>query len=264
MLQTRISSALILEDDADWDALLRPQLVSLARGLRLLQNATLPLRSPYGDNWDILTLGHNGLNNRIDIDQTYYATRNDPTVIAESRRTWGRKPNLSIPALGGNHTRVVMEVSKFTSTTAYALSLRGVARLLHDQALLPNARAIDMGISDFCNRNTYGTSCYSAYPMLFGRFRSIGPKSRDSDRRTSSNDAQKGSGGGQAKDDRLLPESEFTVFPVSLNLERLLKGETVIMANDQERDMMKSVDLKDFIIPDGEEVFVRKNEYVEV
>lgn len=131
--------------------------------------------------------------------------------------------------------------------------------MLHDQALLPNAKAIDVGISDFCSRQEYGRPCYGAYPMLFGRSRGIGPKSRDSDRRTSPNEAVKGSDGGQAKEDRLLPESEFTVFPVSLNLKKLMKGETVLPTNDQERDTLKSVDLKTVVVSEGDEVFVKQN-----
>lgn len=79
--------------------------------------------------------------------------------------------------------------------------------------------------------------------MLFSRFCSIGLKSRDLDRRTSSNKAAKGSGGGQAKEDRLSPESEFTVFPVSLSLKRLMNGETELPANDHEKDLLKSMEL---------------------
>jgi hypothetical protein len=113
----------------------------------------------------------------------------------------------------GKCIRVAMEVRRSTSLTAYALSLRGAALLLHDQALLPNAKVIDVSISDFCSRLEYGRPCYGASPMLSGRFRSIGPKSRDSGRHTSSNEA-----------DRLLPDSEYTVFPVSVNLKKLIKA----------------------------------------
>jgi hypothetical protein len=124
----------------------------------------------------------------------------------------------------GKCIRVAMEVRRSTSLTAYALSLRGAALLLHDQALLPNAKVIDVSISDFCSRLEYGRPCYGASPMLSGRFRSIGPKSRDSGRHTSSNEAVKGSGGGQTREDRLLPDSEYTVFPVSVNLKKLIKA----------------------------------------
>ncbi|KAL1647194.1 hypothetical protein SLS61_007513 [Didymella pomorum] len=81
---------------------LRPQLASLAKGLRYLQGGLRPHHSPYGDVWVILVIGHSGFNNRIDRDQKYYVTRNGTTVIAEGRRTWSRKPDLSAPELTAN------------------------------------------------------------------------------------------------------------------------------------------------------------------
>jgi hypothetical protein len=37
-----------------------------------------------------------------------------------------------------------------------------------------------------------------------------------------------------------------------------MKAETVLPANDQERDMLKSVDLELFVMPLGEEVLVKQ------
>jgi hypothetical protein len=265
MLQHHVQSALILEDDADWDVFLRQQLVNLARAMRALQNTTAATSSPYGTKWNIMTLGHTGINNRLNIDQQYWIARDDPTVIAESKRTWSRKPDLSTPALSGGRNRVVMQVSKLTGTAAYAISLRGAARMLYDQALLPNAAAIDTAISDMCRRNEYDAPfCYGTYPMLIGRYRAIGPKARDSDRRTSSNEAEPGSGGGQSLEDRLEPESEFTVFPVSLNARTLLQGGVMVRAVNVEKDMVGEADLRTFRLPRGRAVWVAKDEYVGV
>lgn len=89
MVEENIPSALILEDDADWDVRLKDQLVAISRGTRLLLDrahkedaftANLPPAqrrqldddafshssssssslSPYGHGWDILWLGHCG------------------------------------------------------------------------------------------------------------------------------------------------------------------------------------------------------------
>jgi hypothetical protein len=95
MVEENVQTALILEDDADWDVRLKAQLLSLARGTRILldlahkepafasasrsnpsdianhaqvsnsdssgssKSSALPF-SPYGDGWDILWLGHCG------------------------------------------------------------------------------------------------------------------------------------------------------------------------------------------------------------
>ncbi|KAJ4356777.1 uncharacterized protein N0V89_004813 [Didymosphaeria variabile] len=264
MLQHNIQSALVLEDDVDWDVLLRAQMLDFARGVRALQNATPPFHSPYGANWDLLALGHTGANNKPNKVQNYWVTENDPTVISESRRTWGRKPDLSIEKLAGEHTRIVMEMSKFTATTAYGVSLRGAARLLYDQALLPNANAIDMAMLALCRKDPYGSPfCFGSYPMIFGRYRAIGAQDKDSDRRTMSNEVQSGSGGYQDSADRLEPESEFTVFPVSLNIGRLMRNEWMLPAVDPESDLVKEIDLRTFRFPKGKEVIVNPEEYVE-
>lgn len=264
MLQNRIQTALVIEDDADWDVMLRPQMVEFARGVRAIQDATLPMHSPYGDNWDLLAVGHTGANNKPNKDQKYWLTPDDPTVIAESRRTWGRKPDFSAKQLGGEHTRVIMEVNKLTGTAAYAISLRGATRLLYDQSMLPNAQAIDMAQLALCRHDPYGTPfCLGAYPMIFGRYRAIGPQDKDSDRRAESNEAEAGTGGYQNSNDRLEPESEFTVFPVSLNIGRMMKGEWVLPANAPDVDLVKEVDLRTFVFPRGREVFVKPEEYVD-
>lgn len=264
MVQNRIQTALILEDDADWDVLLRHQMVEFARGTRAIQNATLPMRSPYGDNWDLLALGHIGVNNKPNKDQRYWVTTNDPTVIAESRRTWSRKPDVSTPKLGGDHTRIVLEVSKFTGAAAYGLSLRGAATLLYDQSMLPNAQAIDVAMLALCRHDPYETPfCLGAYPMIFGRYRAIGPESKDSDRRASSNKAEPGTGGFQGVKERRVPESEFTVFSTSLNIWRLMKGNRILPACEPEVDLQKEVDLDQVVFPRGGEVVVTPEEYTE-
>jgi hypothetical protein len=51
-----------------------------------------------------------------------WVTRDEPTVISEGRRTWGRKPNLNGAALNGEYSRVVLQVSKLTGKAAYAVS----------------------------------------------------------------------------------------------------------------------------------------------
>jgi hypothetical protein len=272
MLQNRVQSALVIEDDADWDILLKPQMLSFARGARALQNSVLPLHSPYGDSWNLLTLGHIGVNNKPHKSQKYYVTQDDATVISEGRRVFLRKPDLSAEKLKGNHTRIVMEVNRLTGTSAYGISLRGAARLLYDQSLLPNAQAIDLAMAVLCRRDDIWNEpfCLGAYPMIFGLYRGIGSLDKDSDRGSqdkdsdhgaSSNGNKFGSGGPQDKMMRKKGESKLTVFPVSLNMGGLLKHETKFRANDPTQDMMPEIDLSTFEFPRGEVVTVQPEEY---
>ena len=129
--------------------------------------------------------------------------------------------------------------------------------------MLPNAQAIDVAMLALCRHDEAWNEpfCLGAYPMIFGRYRAIGPQDKDSDRRASSNEDKPGSGGFQDTAQRTEAESEFTVFPVSLNVGRLLKGETKFRSNDPARDLMKEVDLSTFEFPRGEVVSVEPEEY---
>ncbi|EUC27314.1 glycosyltransferase family 25 protein [Bipolaris zeicola 26-R-13] len=263
MVQNQIQSALIIEDDADWDVLLKSQMLSFARGVRAIQDSTLPLHSPYGDSWNLLTLGHLGVNNKPHKSGKYYITHNDPTVIPESRRILGRKPDPSAEKLKGEHTRIVMEVNKLTGTGAYALSLHGAARLLYDQALLPNAQAIDVAIQRLCryDGNWPEPFCLGAYPMIFGLYRGIGTLDRDSDRKVEDDEEKSGYSGQRGKLMRKKGESSFTVFPVSLNMKGLLQQETKFQAVDPAQDMMAEMDVSTFEFPVGEVVTVEPEEF---
>lgn len=62
MVHNGLSSALVFEDDADWDLGLRAQLVELAKGTRfVLGDSDQNRRSPYGDKWDLLWIGRDWL-----------------------------------------------------------------------------------------------------------------------------------------------------------------------------------------------------------
>jgi hypothetical protein len=269
MVQKRIQSALIIEDDADWDVLLKQQMLSFARGARAIQNSTLPVQTPYGDSWNLLTVGHIGVNNKPFKEQKYYVTHNDPTAIGAARRNFGRRPDLSAEKLQGNHSRYVMEVYKMTGTAAYALSLRGAARLLYDQAIVPDAQPIDLAISDVCRHDATWREpfCLGVYPSIFGLFRGIGPIDKDSDRR-SDNDASAAKD--ETKESPIEPQvikmrkaatSKLTVFPASLHIEELLRGETIFKTFDPVSDMMSEIDISTFQYPRGELVTVQPEEY---
>ncbi len=81
IVRERIQTAMIWEDDVDWDVMVKTQMTEFARGTRHLQDAVAPMESPYGDGWDILTVGHCGLANDVSEDQRYWVIENDPTAI---------------------------------------------------------------------------------------------------------------------------------------------------------------------------------------
>jgi hypothetical protein len=61
IIETRTTTALIIEDDADWDITLRNSTSRLSSAVRALTRSISPSNLyPYGLNWDVLWLGHCG------------------------------------------------------------------------------------------------------------------------------------------------------------------------------------------------------------
>ncbi|KAK8075774.1 glycosyltransferase family 25 protein [Apiospora hydei] len=190
MVEENISSALILEDDADWDVRLKQQLMDIADGARLLtgmakqesvfQVNNLPApaaavagdatsippqsipHSPYGDDWDLLWLGHCGEtfperipgHEVVDVGSaryTYYALRDDATMPPPANTSsW----------IGGDlrrepRTRWVHFSGGPTCSAGYALSQAGARKVLHALSVGGSLIAqLDNAMADLCRDHT--------------------------------------------------------------------------------------------------------------
>ncbi|KAK8017041.1 hypothetical protein PG993_015230 [Apiospora rasikravindrae] len=183
MVEENISTALILEDDADWDVRLKQQLMDIADGARLLtgmakqeplfQTNNLPApaadatssvssqqlphsrpHSPYGDDWDILWLGHCGEtfperipgHEVVDLASaryTYYAMRDDETIWIGG--DLNREPG----------TRWVHFSGGPTCSAGYALSQAGARKVLHALSVGGTLIAqLDNAMADLCRDHT--------------------------------------------------------------------------------------------------------------
>ena len=252
MVRDRVQTAMIMEDDVDWDIMIKAQMTEFARGTRYIQRASKTIHSPYGDGWDIISTGHCGLGNTISEDQDYWVTENDPTVIGLKEQTWSRKPNLTPAGISGDRTRLVFSANRFTCLASYAISLQGAARILYDQQILPNAVPIDLALANICRKSVYGfNSCLAAYPMITGTHQPAGDPTKQSDRK----DMKPGA---YSK----FAVSRGLVFPVRLNLGGLLKGETVFKAQNPEQSLLTEIDIQTLELPKGRPAFVRASEYI--
>lgn len=195
MVEENISSALILEDDADWDVRLKQQLMDIAEGTRLLlgmakqepdfqannlpagghetsaavsdgttgsPNLATPPHSPYGDDWDILWLGHCGEtfperipgHEVVELNSaryTYYAMREDETMPPPANTSsW----------IGGDlrrepGTRWVHFSGGPTCSAGYALSQAGARKVLHALSVGGTLIAqLDNAMADLCRDHT--------------------------------------------------------------------------------------------------------------
>lgn len=214
------SSALIFEDDAEWDVNIKSQLIEFARGSRYIQaiGEDQPQHSPYGDDWDALWVGHCGANSRSG-DNPYYVIYDDPTVVPRPafKSLYNRRLDDSASILHGrnNYTRVVAEPYDVRCMFAYAVSQRGARKFLYRysaMALEAGMRTADSAWSGFCSKNVMDAKCIAPFPSLIDNYLAAGSSSKDSDR-TQHKDVFRRKG-----------KARNIMFPVKANLETFAMG----------------------------------------
>ncbi|KAH0344143.1 glycosyltransferase family 34 protein, partial [Aureobasidium melanogenum] len=224
MVAQNIQTALIFEDDADWDVGLRAQMTELAKGARWLSGKETEdnyPRSPYGDEWDLLWVGHCSTRPRNG-DNRRWVIPKDPTVTPPDHRREFQKPPMERWETGpyaDNQTRIVFVPEWGSCTAAYALSLRGAQKMLYRQSLLPFNNPIDDGMGHMCGGGVaegIPFRCIAPFPSIVGVSRPAGGVNRASD----------------INEDRpedanvdVHSHSDGLVFPVRQNIERLLRQE---------------------------------------
>ncbi|KAI6089125.1 glycosyltransferase family 25 protein [Hypoxylon rubiginosum] len=232
-----LGSALILEDDIDWDIRLKSQLQTFAAASRTwlresqsskseveLLDTTIGaggnVESVYGAAWDVLWLGHCG----ADLPKAQKSLTSPLVVTILEDETVPAPQHLKPhpfalqDKLGKQyppHTRVVHASSGNVCTLAYAVSQEGARKLLLDFNSRYDAQW-DLMLQKWCE----GTppTCLTVQPPLFSHYY---PKGGASD--------IQGQGGGYAKGSG----SPYIRLSVRENLGRLVTGEPFSQMVDQ-------------------------------
>ena len=216
IVDRNISTALIFEDDADWDVALRSQLVQFALGSRWLlstspNNTTTPIwptanltkpYSPYGENWDLLWLGQCGSNPDA-ADPRRFVIPNDPTVESGSDGAETQAREIRVETNG-------------VCTAAYAISYEGARKALYYMSMQPYDNPVDLGYGGLCGSNHF--TCIAAEPSIIGVHRLEGKSSKNSDIEDGGDTLE------NAHTDRV-------VWSAKMNAERLLRGETKVRSS---------------------------------
>ncbi|KAB8068896.1 hypothetical protein BDV29DRAFT_199027 [Aspergillus leporis] len=189
IVENRYTTALILEDDADWDISLRQQLAEFARGVRTLtDNQKESKQAPYGTNWDILWVG--GCASAAKKNETdFYVIPNDPTVPNTTiRGPWGGPEGpsdqwrRSHPEWPIDSTRFIYRAHMGCCTFGYAVTYEGARRILAELSVHYLNQPVDNAMSYLCaGLDRPQLRCYAPFPNLIGTFRAEGYASRDSD-----------------------------------------------------------------------------------
>jgi GR25 family glycosyltransferase involved in LPS biosynthesis len=155
------NTALILEDDVDWDVNIKEQAVRIAEAVRTYTNVTETEVAPYGRWWDILWLGHCA--EFVDIDKSHLSF-SDPTVVPKEKYNgWTREHVMKIP----EGQRFVQRALGPICTFGYAISRSGAAKILQ-HAGRGQHEAYDLQISLVCRDGTL--KCISVNPEIFHQY----------------------------------------------------------------------------------------------
>ncbi|XP_044717518.1 glycosyltransferase family 25 [Hirsutella rhossiliensis] len=206
IVETGISSALILEDDVDWDVHLKSQLSNIAQGTRHVLGesaSSFPPDSPYGDGWDVLWLGHCG----------EYAIQDDETMPSYSRVTqwvdWGAFPP---------HTRLVHLSGLPVCSFAYAVSQKAAKKILYALSIDGLHTEFDNALAALCRDGrsdaSYHLKCLSVNPTIIFHHKPKGRLTGDSDINSQGED------GGERQEGF----TESIKWSMRLNLKNILLG----------------------------------------
>ena len=212
VVENQLSSALIMEDDIDWDIHLKSQLNDFAYGTRFLQNQSKSdhTHSPYGDGWDVLWLGH-CLDDIDEVDPRTYVIQDDPTVPAVNQLAMGN-PELLRP--WPDHSRVVHVAGHPLCTLAYAVSYRGAQKILWSLSVKELRGLFDNALSWWCTDKEQGARCLDSHPAYFSQHKAMGAAGKNSDNNPGGDSIQE------------KADTKNIRYSARLNIEQLLTGRT--------------------------------------
>lgn len=223
MVHQNLDSALIMEDDVDWDIRIKPLLKNFALSAQAIvaspadtelhfdhlpnPSANPPANSPYGDHWDVLWLGHCESN----LPKKRVIQMDDVSVPEPHYLHSWQWDEVTPLAAFPNHTRAVMQNGIHACSLAYAVSQKGARKLLYYFGMQQLSKSFDLMLSDWC-REGKGV-CVSVVPQLFDHHRVKGPVSLESDIRVK-------------EGFRYQAATNNVRLSVAMNMKKLLHGST--------------------------------------
>ncbi|KAK8096508.1 glycosyltransferase family 25 protein [Apiospora kogelbergensis] len=162
VIQGNFNSALIVEDDVDWDVNIKDQLSRAAETVRKHTKASFEEGNPYSSLWDVLWLGHCG---DIPRDNETFTFFSDPTVIRHSQYEGFAAGYV------GDHfpegQRAVYRSQGAICSYAYAVNKQGIRKVL-EYVSQGQEQAFDTKLFHGCRSGSL--NCISVNPELFRHF----------------------------------------------------------------------------------------------
>ncbi|KAK1808076.1 hypothetical protein LTR12_017566 [Friedmanniomyces endolithicus] len=161
VLQSRYSSALVLEDDMDWDTEIRNQTRLIAAAVRAITNEGDNGQAPYGSGSDVLWMGHCG--DMANINRPMFLYKDHTTVPPDEYRGLDRH----ITMIVREGERSVHYSENAACSFAYAVSAKGAEKLLH-LASFGHGGAFDLMLMGACRAKEL--RCVSVNPEVFNPY----------------------------------------------------------------------------------------------
>jgi hypothetical protein len=208
-----LSSALIIEDDVDWDIRILSQMENFAKGTRYVYDIpeTAKQHSPYGDKWEVLWPGHCGGHGALAPEDRIYQIKDDLTVPPKDHQT----PLAAVLADLPEFTRSVHRAVEPICTFAYAISFAGAQKVIAEVGMIGTPVSFDNDLAFMCRDRALDVKCVISEPSLFVHHRPAGSVAKDSD--LVANDAA---------GERKKGSTENIVISTRLNLRKLMVGAT--------------------------------------
>jgi hypothetical protein len=262
VVEQNLTTALIIEDDADWDVRIKQQLIDFSVASRALVQPSVedstryadptfpkpasesdepttfdfqhlplsvsPRTSPYGDNWDILWLGHCGMRFPEGHPQgVAQESKNTPrgqvikwndVTVPEPQHLLDHEDALLPVVRYPPHSRVVHHHRYGVCSLAYAVTQKTARQMLYDMGIKVLEAPFDLMLRYFCQgTETHDAhTCITVQPQLFNHHRPAGKTAADSD----INDPN-----GDKSTLREKASTKIIRWSTRLNLPKLLRGE---------------------------------------
>ena len=166
MIAESISSALILESDADWDMRIKDIMTEVAEGAKVLidwpfdaaDKSFNDVNNPYGERWDILWIGHCGSSNH---GEGRIYSINDSTVPPEDHEFWFAGPPQDEQHRPG--TRILYQFQSAVCSTSYAISYSGAVKLV--ELFKKGNENLDLELMIRCNQRV-DLTCLAVWPQI--------------------------------------------------------------------------------------------------
>ena len=184
-----------------------------------------PLFSPYGDGWDVLWLGHCGVNfPNTELADAAQKSKNLPKgrVVHLNDETVPEPKYLKMLAeyedpvkIYPPHSRIVHHAMGSICSLAYAVTQASARQILYDMGIKSFEAPFDLMLRDYCQGSGVRSyhPCLTVQPQLFNHHRPAGNMSSYSDISD------------HGTEYREKPSTDFIRWSARMNLERYLSGE---------------------------------------